>query len=406
MTGQKQTIAIIGGGIGGLSAALSLMRAGLDVHVYEQVSALREVGAGLVISPNASRILFSLGLSEAMTKACVAPLAWRHRRWQNGETLLLSPMAGVTPPRFDHPLYTAHRADILGMLAAAFPADRLHLGRKLSDMLDGDDRIKLTFDDGSVAYSNVVIGADGIHSAVRRLLFGPENPRFTGCVAYRGLVAAKKLAELNLPLESQLWMGPGKHFVHYPVSGGRLINFVCLVERESWTKESWTESGEVADALNAYAGWHEQVCAVISAAEQIFVWGLFDRDPLPRWSVGRVTLLGDACHPMLPFLAQGAAQAIEDAAVLTACLAKTQNDFPHALRRYERLRLPRTAKIQSIARGNMTRNHLPDGPEQQKRDAQMAAGQAVWSIGATAWIYDYKADEASESYLGLPPATL
>jgi salicylate hydroxylase len=406
MTNQRTSIAIIGGGIGGLSAALSLMRAGFNVHVYEQVRALREVGAGLVISPNASRILFSLGLREAMETACVAPLAWRQRRWRDGQTLLLSPMAAVTPPRFGHPLYTAHRADILGMLAAAFSPDRLHLGRKLAHMSETGDRVQLTFDDGSTAYANVVVGADGIHSAVRSLLFGPEHPYFTGCVAYRGLVPAEKLAELNLPIESQLWMGPGKHFVHYPVSGGRFINFVCLIERESWTKESWTEPGEVADALNAYTGWHEQVRTLISAVEQTFVWGLFDREPRPRWSVGRVTLLGDACHPMLPFLAQGAAQAIEDAAVLTACLAKSENDIPEALRRYERLRLPRTAKIQTIARGNMVRNHLPDGPEQQKRDAEMAAGQAAWSIGATAWIYDYKADEASESYLGLPPATL
>jgi salicylate hydroxylase len=314
-------------------------------------------------------------------------------------------MSAVTPPRFGHPLYTAHRADILGMLAAAFPADRLHLGRKLSHMSETGDCVQLTFDDGSTAYANVVIGADGIHSAVRSLLFGPEHPRFTGCVAYRGLVPAERLTQLNLPLESQLWMGPGKHFVHYPVSGGRLINFVCLIERDSWTKESWTEPGEVEDALNAYTGWHEQVRTVILAVEQTFVWGLFDREPRQRWSVGRVTLLGDACHPMLPFLAQGAAQAIEDAAVLTACLTKSE-DIPEALRRYERLRLPRTAKVQTIARGNMVRNHLPDGPEQQKRDEQMAAGQAVWSIGATAWIYDYKADEASESYLGLPPATL
>jgi 2-polyprenyl-6-methoxyphenol hydroxylase-like FAD-dependent oxidoreductase len=406
MTNQQRSIAIVGGGIGGLSAALSLMRAGFDVHVYEQAPALREVGAGLVISPNASRILFSLGLREAMETAGVAPLAWRQRRWQDGKTLLLSPMAAVTPPPFGHPLYTMHRADILGMLVAAFPADRLHLGRRLSHLLDHGDCVELAFDDRSAARADVVIGADGIHSTVRSLLFGAEHPCFTGCVAYRGLVDAEKLAHLNLPLESQLWMGPGKHFVHYPVSGGRLINFVCLIERESWTKESWTEPGEVADALNAYTGWHEQVRAVISAVDETFVWGLFDREPLPRWSVGRVTLLGDACHPMLPFLAQGAAQAIEDAAVLTACLAKSGNNIPDALRRYERLRLPRTARIQTIARGNMTRNHLPDGPEQQKRDTQMAAGDAAWSIGATAWIYDYKADEASENYLGLPPATL
>jgi salicylate hydroxylase len=221
-------------------------------------------------------------------------------------------------------------------------------------------------------------------------LFGAERPRFTGCIAYRGLTPAERLRALDLPNEDQIWMGPGKHFVHYPVSAGRLVNFVCLIERDAWTKESWTEPGDGKDALAAYEGWHPQVRSIISSVTQTFVWGLFDRAPLARWSVGRVTLLGDACHPMLPFLAQGAAQAIEDGATLAGVLGKA-GDVPQALCRYEELRLPRTARIQTVAAGNKGRNHLPDGPEQAARDAAMAAGAADWSIGASAWVYDHDA---------------
>jgi salicylate hydroxylase len=399
-------VAIVGGGIGGLSVALSLLRAGFDVHVYEQVRELREVGAGLVLSPNASRVLYGLGLEHAMETAGVTPLAWRQRRWQDGQTLLLSAMASETPAPFGTPLYTSHRADILGMLAAAIPAERLHLGHKLKTLDDDGDKVTLTFENGATATASAAIGADGIHSVVRRVLYGDEHPRFTGCVAWRGLVPAEKVAHLALPNESQLWMGPGKHFVHYPVSGERMVNFVCLVDRDGWTKESWTEPGDVKDVLAAYAGWHPQVTGLIGAVNEIFVWGLFDREPLPRWSTGRVTLLGDACHPMLPFLAQGAAQAIEDGCVLAASLKRDAGDVVAALARYEKLRRPRTSNVQLIARGNKTRNHLPDGPEQRARDVRMLAGDAEWSIGATAWIYEYDATQAAEDYLGMPPETL
>jgi salicylate hydroxylase len=350
-------------------------------------------------------VLYGLGLQTAMETAGVAPLAWRQRRWQDGETLLLSQLASETPPPFGTPLYTSHRADILGMLAAAIPAERLHLGHKLTALADDGDKVTLSFENGATATASAAIGADGIHSAVRRALYGDEHPRFTGCVAWRGMVPAEKVAHLGLPNEAQLWMGPGKHFVHYPVSAGRFVNFVCLVDRDGWTKESWTEPGDVRDVLAAYDGWHPQVTSLIGAVNEIFVWGLFDREPLPRWSTGRVTLLGDACHPMLPFLAQGAAQAIEDGCVLAACL-KRGGVMTAALARYERLRRPRTSNIQLIARGNKTRNHLPDGAEQRARDARMLAGDAEWSIGATEWIYDYDAAKADEDYLGMPPETL
>jgi len=389
MAGNNLKIAIIGGGIGGSAAALSLLKAGFDVQVYEQSRALREVGAGIVLTPNAVRLLYHLGLTEQLQTQCVAPPAWRQRRWDDGRTLMFTPVA--VPPGQPPMFYTAHRSDVLDMLAAKLPPERLHLGHKLTGFTDHGDRVEMQFAGCPPASADIMIGADGIHSTVRTLLFGAEHPRFTGCVAYRGLVPAEQLTHLDLTAESQIWMGPGKHFVHYFVRPGRLLNFVCLIDRDAWTKESWTEPGNVADALAAYQGWHPQVRSIISSVPETFVWGLFDRAPLQRWSVGRVTLLGDACHPMLPFLAQGAAQAIEDGATLAAVLSGADDDVAAALHRYETLRLPRTARIQAVAAGNKTRNHLPDGPEQVARDAAMAAGAADWSIGASAWVYDHNA---------------
>jgi salicylate hydroxylase len=401
MTSKKLKIAIIGGGLGGSAAALSLLKAGFDVQVYEQARVLREVGAGIVLTPNATRVLHHLGFAADLEALGVAPDAIRQRRWDDGRTLLCTPVTREAgkPAMF----YTSHRSDVLSMLVGKLPPERLHLGHRLTGFSDHGDRVELQFADRPPVAADIMIGADGIHSTVRELLFGAERPRFTGCIAYRGLVAAERLKHLDLPREDQIWMGPGKHFVHYPVSAGRFVNCVCLIDHGAWTKESWTEPGEVKDAVAAYEGWHEQVRSIISSVTETFVWGLFDRAPLPRWSVNRVTLLGDACHPMLPFLAQGAAQAIEDGATLAAVLARTGDDIPAALRRYESLRLPRTAHIQAVARGNKTRNHLPDGPEQRARDASMAAGAADWSIGASVWVYEHDATAAADSgSLGVP----
>ena len=402
MVQTNTSVAIIGGGIGGLAAAVSLLQAGFDVHVYEQVRAPREVGAGIVLTPNATRLLYRLGFRAKLETLGVAPLAWRQRRWDDGSTLMFTRVAAR--PGEPATFYTSHRADVLSMLIESLPNERLHLGHRLADFTDWGDCVEMQFGNGAQTQAGMVIGADGIHSTVRGLLFGAERPRFTGCVAYRGLVPAGHLSGLDLPSESQLWLGPGKHFVHYPVQDARLVNFVCLIDRDVWTKESWIEPGDVADALAAYAGWHAQVRSIISAVNETFVWGLFDRPPLQRWSVGRVTLLGDACHPMLPFMAQGAAQAIEDAATLAAVLAQSAADVPQALHRYESLRLPRTARIQTIAAGNKMRNHLPDGPQQRERDARMASGAADWSIGASTWVYEHDAAAAAETgSLGLPP---
>jgi len=401
MERKELSIAIVGGGIGGLSAASSLLRAGVDVHVYERVRTIREVGAGIVVSPNATRILHRLGLAEALEETAVRTQAWHERRWDDGRTLIRTPIAGAMEAAFGFPFYHMHRADLLNTLVRAVPPERLHLGHTLGTLVDLGDHVEAEFENGAHIRADALVGADGIHSAVRQILFGPEKPHFTGCIAYRGLVPADRLAHLNLEVTAEIWMGPGRHFVHYYVQNQRLVNFVAIIEQDTWTKESWTDRGEVADLLAAYEGWHRQVRGILGAIDETFIWALFDRKPMAHWSAGRVTLLGDACHPMLPFMAQGAAQAIEDGATLAACLSQiSARDVPEALRRYEVLRLPRASRVQGQSAANKTHLHMPDGPAQQARDAAMDRSGTDFSPEAVAWLYGHDAGEPGANPTG------
>jgi salicylate hydroxylase len=386
------SVAVVGGGIGGIAAALSLLRSGADVHVYERAKKLSEVGAGIQVSPNASRILHGLGLADALANMGVKPLAVHQRRWDDGRTLLRIPLGEGVEAAFGFPWYQMHRADLLNTLARALPAERLHIGHNFTTLVDHGDHVEATFENGLHISVDALVGADGIHSAVRDALFGPEKPHFTGCVAYRGLVPADRLTHLDLEVTLQVWMGPGKHFVHYYVQNRHLVNFIAAIEQDIWTRESWTDHGEIANWLAAHEGWHPQVRGIIGSADETFIWALFDRRPMRRWSVGRVTLLGDACHAMLPFMAQGAAQAMEDGATLAACLSQTAaQNVPDALRCYEALRLPRASRVQALAEVNRMRFHLPDGPAQQTRDAEMARGTTDFSPKAVAWLYGHDA---------------
>jgi salicylate hydroxylase len=384
------SVGVIGGGIGGLAAALSLLQAGFDVHVYERAHELSEVGAGIQVSPNASRVLHGLGLGDELARMGVRPLAFHQRRWDDGRTLLRAPLGDTIVEAFGFPHYQTHRADLLTALIGAVPPERLHVGHRFERLHDHGDRVEAHFANGTAIEVDVLIGADGIHSDVRTALFGPEDPVFTGCAAYRGLVPAERLRHLDLEVTAQIWMGPHAHFVHYFVQQRRLVNFVAIFEQEEWTQESWTDRGEVSGALAAFAGWHPQLHEIMRAVDETFIWALFDRPPLPRWSKGRATLLGDACHPMLPFMAQGAAQGLEDGATLTACLLHDA-DVPRALERYERLRLPRASKIQAMSSENKRRFHLPDGPDQEERDERMASGSTDFALKAVEWIYSHDA---------------
>ena len=377
---------MIGGGIGGLSAALHLLRAGFDVHVYEQAPAITEIGAGIQISPNASRLLIRLGLKTALDAAGVLPQAVHQRRWDDGRTLQHAPVGRLVEETFGAPYYHFHRADLANLLAAALPPERVHVGHKLVGLEQKGDRAVARFENGASDEADLLVGADGIHSRVRHVLFGPERPRFTGCVAWRGLVPAERIRHLDIERASHNWMGPDGHVVHYWVSAGRFMNVVCVTEHGTWTSDSWTDKGKVADTLARYEGWHPTVRGLIEAFPETYIWALHDRLPLRHWTAGRATLLGDACHPMLPFMAQGAAQSIEDGAALASLLEAIPDDVPAALRRYEEIRKPRATRLQEASSNNRTRFHLADGPEQQARDQAMATS-GDRSIGNIGWLY-------------------
>jgi salicylate hydroxylase len=380
-------IAAIGGGIGGLTAAVALLQAGFEVDVYEQAPELTEVGGGINMAPNATRVLRGLGLGPGLDREGVRPLSTHQRRWQDGRTLQRAPLNPLCEELYGAPHMTLHRADLLAVIAKAFPAEHIHLGHRLVGLASRGDGAEAWFENGAHITADILVGADGIHSAVRAGLLGEEEPTFAGCVAYRGLVPVERIADLRLERGNQSWVGPGGHLVHYFVSRGRLLNFVGWTEHDRWNREDWTDRATVARALAAFEGWHEQIRAIIAAAETCFIWALFDRDPLPRWSVGRTTLLGDACHPMYPFMGQGAAMAIEDGAVLAACL-RAFREPADALTHYERLRLPRVTRLQQMSRANKTRFHLPDGPAQQTRDAEWAkAGDRA--PDALRWLYEF-----------------
>jgi len=242
--------------------------------------------------------------------------------------------------------------------------------------------------------ADVVVGADGIHSVVRQAIASNVVARFSGMCAFRCLVPAEMAPEMALRPVQTLWLGPGRHFVHYPISGGRLVNIVAFVPAGDWRTESWTADGEIADLLAEFEGWDARLGQLIASATSTKRWAVYDRDPLAQWTCGRITVLGDAAHPMLPFFAQGAAQALEDAVVLAGCLRDSNADSVcQALQRYEHLRRPRATHVQLMSRGRELQNHLPDGPEQEARDARLAGGQP---LRQNAWLYghDVEADLA------------
>jgi salicylate hydroxylase len=388
-------VIVVGAGIGGLTAALALARAGVEVRVLEQAPALREVGAGIQIAPNATRILHRLGLAEGLARVGVRPESIDVRRWDDGRPLWQEPLGQAVVRRFGAPYYHLYRPDLLALLSEALPTGVIHLGHRVTELTERGDGVEVALAGGAVTRADAVIGADGIHSVVRAALLGPESPRFSGSQAYRGLVPAGRVAHLGLPRRFALWLGPGRHFVHYYVAGGRFLNFVAICPAGEWRLESWSARGEVADALAEFSGWHPQVGAIIGAAVETHRWALYDREPLPRWSVGRVSLLGDAAHAMLPFLAQGACQAVEDAVVLARCLSEADPaSAAAALSRYEEIRKPRASRIQRGSFENATTYHLPDGPAQEARDAHYATLEREDPYAGRGWLYEYDGEAA------------
>lgn len=386
-------IAVIGAGIGGLAAAAFLRRAGLTATVYEQAPALGEVGAGLVVAPNAARLLRRLGVMDGFVADAV-PLewGWEFRRWENGTVLSVERLSGVCERLYGEGTYVIHRADLLEAVGSAVPGEWVRLGARCTAVEARRDGALLRFADGSRVSADVVVGADGVHSVVRGLLTEPSPPAYSGLCAFRAVVPAKRAPAFARRPAQTLWLGPGRHFVHYPISGGRAVNVVAFAPAGDYTEESWSAVGTVEEFLAEFAGWDPRVTDLVKAGGTPGRWALVDRAPLTRWSTGRITLLGDAAHPMFPFFAQGAAQAIEDAVVLATCLAEDVGEPERALKRYESARIERTTRLQEVSHARSHVNHLPDGPEQQTRDAALAGADP---LAANGWIYGYDAESTA-----------
>jgi len=390
---MKANVIIVGGGIGGLSTALCLARYNISSVILEQASEITEVGAGIQLSPNCSRVLHKLGLEKALSEKGLKPEFIKIRSWQSGIILESTALGFQIQSLCGFPYYHIHRADLIGLLLDAVLAEPLitlhrdecvesYSETPFSEETANNKSESVSVQTQKAVYKgDIVIGADGLHSVIRRQLFGIEKPSFTGNVAWRFMVPADRLA--NKPeLSAQAWWGPGKHMVQYYVKGGKFINCVAVIEKQLTELESWHQRGDAKELKSAFSYWHDDIQQLIDNMDEqsCFKTALYDREPLNNWSQGRVTLLGDACHPTLPTLAQGAAMAIEDAATIAYCLDSASEKPEKALVQYQSLRMKRTAKLQQWARRNVNIFHL-EGPAAWIRDRSMVFRPANKILG-------------------------
>jgi salicylate hydroxylase/6-hydroxynicotinate 3-monooxygenase len=369
MTDAPPAIAIIGAGIAGLTAAATLRKIGLDVDIFEQAQAFARIGAGIQMNPNAMKILRGLGLEEYIRSIGFAPEVGYNREWDTGEITYLHPMGARIAQRFGAPDISLHRAELHGALLSLNDPAIIHLDKKLVGLDQNGARLQLTFADGAKTAADAVIGADGVHSIVLETLFGTGEPRFTGQVAYRAVYRSELLGtEID---DRVKWWGPDRHIVSYKVDPRREeLYFIASTPEPDFKIESWSARGDLDQMRAAFSSFHPKARVILDSCPEVRKWALVERDPLARWSEDRIVLIGDSCHPMLPYMAQGAGSSMEDAVILARCLADTDLDgFSDAFRKFERNRKDRTSRIQLGARKNVWMRTAPD----------------------TAWLYDYDA---------------
>src|SRR5215470_144836 len=362
-------VIIVGGGIGGLFTANALIARGFKVAVYEQAPAIGEVGAGVFLTPNSMRQLARVGLGSAIEGR--GARVGRESRYLRDDGTEIAPVQ-VTDSAGWNATFGMHRADLVDILAGALPADIMHTGHRASGFAQDGDVARVSFANGAVAQGDVVVAADGIHSELRPYVFPPSRPVFSGSVAYRGLVEHAAIAPWPTAAW-QMWLGKAKHFLAFPVRAGELVNYVGFVPADAEMKESWSAPGDPAVLRREFAGWDPRIERLLAQVRTTFRWALYDREPLPTWTRGRLTLLGDAAHPMLPHLGQGANQAIEDGMALATILKRADRaSAPAALLAYERLRRERVAAVQRGARENGLR-YDSFYADLAVRDAELAA---------------------------------
>jgi salicylate hydroxylase len=389
-------VLVVGAGIGGLAAALALRESGFDAHVYEQARVLREVGAGLALGPNAVRILHRLGLAEALRAVGVRSESWDFRDWQSGAVLGRVPLADAGEIRWGAPFYNVHRADLHDALRAAVGDQHITLGACCVSVEQHGSEVAIGFVDGRQATGDLLVGADGVHSVVREYVAGPDQPTWWPQIAWRGLVPAAIGREVGLELRQHVFVGPLVMFVTYYVSAGRLVNWIAPTPSDGWREESWSARGDRDEALALFEGWNSQVRALIAGTEQVFKWALFDRPSLETWTRGRVTLLGDAAHPMLPFMGQGAAQSIEDGFVLARCLAADRDHPKRAIGAYAARRWERAAAMQAASREQGRDLQLSDASEVAARNEQMRESPEA-PLARYDWAFGYDVEKAIDN---------
>jgi len=373
MVTRKLSVAVVGAGMGGLAVAATLRRAGIDVAVYEQAARFGRIGAGIQMMPNSMKVLRGIGIEDRLRAIAFAPYSHLNRDGYTGEITRELPMPESL---YGAPYLCMHRADLHDALASAVPSEIVHLDKKLTGLDQKGGQVTLHFTDGSSATADAVVGADGVHSTVRDIVVGPDEPIHKGRIAYRAVFPATLLGGFDIGRSRTKWWGRDRHIViYYTTKAKSELYFVTSVpEPGEWiTKESWSAKGDVKELRDAYADFHQDVRNVLNACPDCHKWAILEREPLPRWSDGNVALLGDAAHPMTPYMAQGAATSIEDAAVLARCLEGSGgDDIPAAFRRYEAHRKPRTSVVQAISSANTW-----------MRDER--GGDTSWLYGYDAW---------------------
>lgn len=380
-------IAIIGGGIGGLAAAVALRLRGMEVAVYERSAEVREIGAGLRLTPNALKALRLLGLENEAMEVGVRIDRSTTRSWKSASVISTQDTSAA---RFGASALTIHRADMLDLFHQRLPDEVIHLNAVCTGIAQSAQSAVARFADGAEIEADVIIGADGIHSAVRESLFGADQPQFTGCVCWRGLIPIGQFP--HDAHGTTRWLGPHGHVVSYPVRRGELLNFVAHYDSDAWTEESWTREADRSELQATYAGWNDAVLRMLDASELTYIWALYDRAPMQAWGKGRATLLGDAAHSMLPYLSQGSSMTLEDACVLALELARTPDQSNQALRRYESARMPRTRRAQLGSRARARENHLASPLARLRRDLltkMRARFGADRTPDGVSWIYDF-----------------
>ena len=391
-------VLIAGGGIGGLTTAIALRHQGIDALVLEQAEVMNEIGAGIQIASNAAIVLREIGLESAIRAVGVKPQSYDYRDLRSGRMLYKAPLGDEAAARYGAPMYNIHRADLIQILFDAVPPAAKRLGARCTEVAQDKDGVEVRLQTGETIRGDVLVGCDGIHSVVRQHLRGVEEKHFANILMWRSLIPAERLESLGLPECGNYWFGPGRTLITYWVRPRKLYSVLASVPAHEVQRESWTESGDISEMLRSFDDAEPRARAMLEQCKSTFITGMYYRDPIDSWTAGRITLLGDAAHPMVPFLAAGAGQSIEDAWTFARVLSRRQHDVPGALLEYEHRRLPRTTRIQAGARAAVKLMHESDAARVRDRNGRWKGMARIDPLAETSWglAWDYNVVKAVE----------